>query len=443
MKIIRSRKWYEIPGTLKVVGSIAAALTLLAGVPAMAETTFSGQSDTIFRMGRSIDRKNLYPAYEYLRLSVVNEEKGGDSVSLHVGGWGRADLADKTARDRYTDADLQYGFISYRGAKNNFLINAGRQFITEGVATERVDGLYLRNDFAAGFSAAAFIGNQVVTEPSFKGDELVFGGRITQSNYNYYTVGVSALKSYADTARYREEEGIDLWVHPMKQVDLTGRSSYNSITNGWMEHAYTLSYIPLDNLRVSANISDINYKDYFYRMTISAFSLIPGGTMDPNEKVLAVGGSVAYTPVKNLTVAADYKNYHYDLARNNADYYGGKVTYALPESFSAGFSIHRMDGPADTVRYNEYRVFASKKISHLDLALDFIDIGYDRKINNVRNAYEIKGAASYEFSGNLKVGADIDYSQNPDFDNEVKGLVKLTYVFDLKNAAEGRAKSEK
>jgi len=55
----------------------------------------------------------------------------------------------------------------------------------------------------------------------------------------------------------------------------------------------------------------------------------------------------------------------------------------------------------------------------------------------------VAAAASYEINESLKVGADVDYSHNPDFDNEVKGLVKITYVFDSKRAAEGRAKSEK
>jgi len=70
-------------------------------------------------------------------------------------------------------------------------------------------------------------------------------------------------------------------------------------------------------------------------------------------------------------------------------------------------------------------------------------VNYDSRINGVRNAYTIAGAASYEFSKNLKIAADVDYSKNPDFDNEVKGLLKLTYLFEVKIADKGVAKSEK
>lgn len=390
-------------------------------------------------MGQSLDKKDLYPVYEYLRFSVVNQEKDGSATSLHVGGWARGDLADKSARDRYTDADLQYGFISYQGAKNNLLVNAGRQFIVEGVAAQRLDGFYVRNDFAAGFGAAAYVGSPVVTEPTLKADDFIYGGRVTHTLSKYYTLGISALRSFDDNGGvYREEEGLDVWVHPIKQVDITGRSAYNSATNGWMEHAYAASYTPLESLRIGADYSYTSYRDYFYRVTTSALSYLTGN-IDQREKVKAFGGRIDYTPIKNLTVGVDLKNYSYDIAKS-ANYFGGKATYSLPDSFSAGFSVHRMDGKTNKLNYYEYRLFASKKIAHLNLALDFIDLNYDSRINGIKNTYAVAGAASYEFSEKLKIGADLDYSKNPDFDNEVKGLIKLTYVFDTKRAAEGRSK---
>lgn len=437
MKINQTSKWFAIPGTLKAAGCLAATGALLTAAPVMAEISVSGQSDTIFRMGQSLDNKKLYPAYEYLRLSAIKSEKDGGAVSVHVGGWARGDLGDKSARNRDTDADLQYGFISYQGAKNNLLINAGRQFVSEGVAAQRLDGLYARNDFAAGFGAAAYLGSPVVTEPNLKADEFIFGGRVTHSLYKYYTVGLSALRSFDDNGIvYREEEGFDVWAHPIKQIDITGRSAYNSVTEGWMEHAYAVSYVPVESLRVGADYSYTSYQDYFYRVTTSALSF---GSIDRAEKVTTFGGSIAYTPVSTFTIAADYKNYDYDIART-ADYYGVKATLYLPESYSAGLSVHRMDGAVSKLKYNEVRLFASKNIAHLNLAADFINLNYDQAINGVSKTYTIVGSASYELSESLKIGADIDWSKNPDFQNEVKGLVKLTYAFDTKRAAEGRSK---
>jgi hypothetical protein len=313
--------------------------------------------------------------------------------------------------------------------------------VTEGVATERLDGIYLRNDFAAGFGASAFAGATVVTEPNFEGGNVVYGGRISQSMPKYYTIGVSVLKSDSHDDRFREEEGVDLWLHPCKYFEAVGRSSYNSITSGWMEHAYTVTFTPLESLRINADLSNINYRDYFFHVTTSALSL-GNGIIDPNESVLTLGGSIAYTPIKNLTIAADYKNYDYDIA-GKANKYGGKATYSLPASFAAGFAVHRMEGQRDKFRYYEYRVFASKKIDKLDLTADFFDLNYDSSINGLRNSFTVTGAASYEITEQFRIAADIDYSRNPEFDNEVAGLVKITYAFDTKRSAEGGAKSEK
>jgi hypothetical protein len=421
-----------------VLGAVALASGLLWTAPLHAgDFSFSGESNTIFRMRTTTDNKDLYPAYEYLRLNLTDNRSDGSGVSFHLGAWGRVDLADKSTVDR-ADGDLQYGFFTYRAAKNNTVVSVGRQFITEGVATEKVDGLYLRNDFAYGLGVAAFFGKSVFTETdlqkrSFQADAPIAGGRITQTDRKYYIIGLSALKSGGD----REEEGLDLWLRPNQQVDVTGRSSYNSKTDGWMEHSYAVSYAPLSTLRFGADFAHTSFKDYLYNMTTPAFSI-----WNDNEKQTAVGANVAYTVIKDLSIAADYKFYSYDQS-GDASYFGGKATYALPEALVVGAGIHRMNGDVDKLRYVEFRGFASKKIGHADLTVDALSVNYDKRINDIKSSYSVTGAAGYEFNRKLKVGADLEYSRNPDFDSEVRALLKATYTFDTKFAAEGGTKSEK
>jgi len=411
--------------------------------PALAQdaTLLSGDSATIFRTMQSTNKNNLAPVYEYLHLSAPNLDKNG-KFSFDVGGWGRTDLGYRSTND-YHDGDLQYGYFTYRSSKNNLVADLGRQFVTEGVASEKLDGLYLRSDFKAGFGAAAFVGAPVVTEPNRGGGSLIYGGRLTNSMSKYYTLGVSALKVNRSGINYRQEEGVDIWLHPLSQIDIVGRSSYNSITGGWMEHDYQATYSPLNKLSLNASYSDIKYKAYFFNMTTNVFSLIstsnPGGILDPNERVQATGGSVAYAPNKMLVLAADYKNLHHAIA-GDANYYGGKATLTLPAAFVTGLSIHRMDGSTDKLRYSEYRVFASKKIYRFDLTADYIDTNYDSPINGVDNSHTLVGAASYEIKHGLKIWADLNYSKNPYYDNNVAGLFKLTYAFDFRRGAEGGAK---
>ena len=417
---------------------LAASSPLLAEPAAAADYAISGESTTFLRMQTTVDDSDIYPLSEYLRFSVLGAQKDGSAISLHVGAWGRVDLGDRSRDDR-ADADLQYGYLSYHGAKNNLLVNAGRHFVTEGVATERVDGLYARSDLAAGFAAAAFLGAPVVTEPNFRGGDFIYGGRVSQGKQGLYSVGLSALKSEGDDSRDREEQGLDIWVHPLKQVDVTGRSSYNSLTSGWMEHDYTVSVSPLDALTVSADVSRINYGDYFYHVTTSALSLT-NGIISPDEELTSAGVKASYGALKNFTVAADYKNYSYDI-EGNADYFGGNVAYAA-DSLAAGFGVHRMDGASDRLSYLEYRLYALKKLGAFDVAADFFNVNYDQSVNGVKNSYALTGSAGYRFDEKLRVWADLEYSRSPFFDNELRGLVKVAYAFDMKHG-KGGDKSEK
>lgn len=413
--------------------------SVTASAVAQDTSLLSGNSSTIFRTMQNTDGNSLVPVYEYLNVSALNLDKNG-RFSLDVGGWGRTDLGRRSTND-YHDGDLQYGYITYHAPKNNLVVNLGRQFITEGVASEKVDGLYLGSDFKAGFGGAAFVGAPVVTEPNSSGGDLIFGGRVTNSNSKYYTFGISALKANHSGSNFREEEGVDLWLHPFSQIDIVGRSSYNSITGGWMEHDYKATYTPLTKFSFNAGYSDIHYKHYFFHMTTNVFSLLgpsnPTGTLNPNEELQSAGGSVAYTPSKAIAVVGDYKKYQYWIA-GDANYYGGKATFLPPGNFVTGVAIHRMDGSTNKLRYIEYRVFASKKIYKFDLTADSFNLHYDSPINGVNNSYSVIGAASYELTHGLKIWADIDYSKNPYYNNNVAGLFKLTYAFDVPRSAEER-----
>lgn len=415
-------------------------LLLFSGLPAAVDAaSLTVDSNTILRMREKFDGRSDYPLYEYLNVSVDSQWHQG-FVTADFGGWGRVDLRNQRTGSP-NDKAMQYGHVGYSGKMNNLSFQAGRQFIAEGVATERLDGLYLRNDLAAGFTTAAFVGMPVVTQTDFLGGDLLYGGRIAHSVKRFYTVGISALKVDEDGDRIREEEGIDLWVHPWDKVDITGRSTYNSITSSWMEHAYSVMVVPLAALRVHADLSAVNYRDYFHSVTTNALKL-KTGFIDPLEKVFSLGGGIGYTAFNRLNLSADYKNYHYEIA-GDAQYYGGRAGLLLPAAFTAGIAVHRMEGENDKLRFDEYRVFVSKRVGKADLTADFFNVHFDSPINGIKSTYSVIVAASYEITPRWKVAADVEYGKTVDFDERVSGLVKLNYYFDVKLDKEERAKREK
>lgn len=420
------------PRCRTVLGSVLCACSLLAFLPLPSPAaSISGDSTTILRMRETSQEATLNPLYEYLHLAATGAAPDG-TVSLYFGGWGRLDLADRGGA-RNTNGDLQYGYLSYRGNRNNLAINVGRQFVTEGVASEIVDGLYLRSDLAAGFGAAAFVGKPVVTEPSYKGGDLIFGGRLAHRG-NRYDLGVSALRTQ-DWHHLRQEVGLDLWLAPMRQIDVTGRSTYNTITDGWQEHAYTFTFAPGEKLKLNAALSQINYRDYFHHVTTTALKLTgspglaPGTGLDPNEEVLTLGASAGYAITDKLGFAVDYVNFDYKVA-GHTNYYGGRLDYQVVDDYAAGASYHRMDGETSRLTYDEFRIYASKRYGRADATIDIIDIRYDSSIQGIRNGLSVSGAAGFRPVPALRVSADLEYFHSPDFDHNLTGLVKLSYAFD-------------
>jgi hypothetical protein len=134
---------------------------------------------------------------------------GNESVSVHLGGW-LGLQTDATPDGKTSDNDLQYGYVSYRAKESNAVVNLGRVMVFEGVANERVDGIYARTDIKGGFGISAYGGAPVETAADQPGNSTIYGGRLSHQNPGLYTLGLSYLKEEKNSATFRQEEGIDL-----------------------------------------------------------------------------------------------------------------------------------------------------------------------------------------------------------------------------------------
>ncbi len=403
--------------------------------------SLSGDSSTYLQSRETADGNKILGGYEYLDFAV--QDIGNETISFHTGGWLRYDFRQEEF-DKKSNSDLQYSYLSFKSKTDNTVINLGRVMVFEGVAAERVDGAYARTDLMGGFGVSAFGGTPVETNINLPGNDIIYGARLSHQTGDIYKIGVSALKEEKDSYDYRKEAGIDVWVHPYSKVDFSGRSSYNDVTHGWMENTYVLALGPFASLRLDTTASWINYDDYFYNVkdadpnhkygaTTSALSIM-SGIIPAGEKVRILGEAASYNITDKMFITADYRNYDYDL-EGTANYYGGTLKYSLTGSGGAGFGYHRMDGDTDRLRYDEYRVYGYKKIGKLDLTADIIDVAYKSAINGVKDAYSGSLAAQYDISEAWKVGADVEYSHNPDFDSDTRAFLKLLYHFGSKGGA--------
>ncbi len=414
--------------TSAVVLILLLSLCSTSGVSMAA--SLSGDSSTYFESRQQEDGSHVFAGYEYLDFAV--QDIGADTVSFHTGGWLRQDFQTEEY-DTRSNSDLQFSYLSFKSKTDNTVVNLGRVMVFEGVAAERVDGIYARTDLAAGFGMSAFGGIPVETNINISGNNVIYGARLFNQMGNIYNIGISALEEEKDSQSYRKEAGIDLSVHPIDKVDITGRSSYNDITDGWMENTYVLSLGPFANMRFDTTASWINYDDYFFRVTTSALSTTLG-LLPQGEKVRKLGEAASYQVTDNVSIIADYKNFDY-LIEGDANYYGAMVKYSVSGSGGAGLGYHSMNGDTDRLRYNEYRVYGFKKLGKVNLTADVLDLVYESPINGVKDSFSGTLAAEYDLTDAWKLGADVEYSHNPDFNRDIQTFVKLIYHFGAKGGA--------
>ncbi len=402
--------------------SLAVLLALFCPLIASA-MDISGQSRTYLSSRETVDSMHLMPLYEYLDFKAQSSDAG---VSFNFGGWARQDLRDKSTNTR-TNNDLQYAYLGLRQRTGNAFLNIGRVRIHEGVSSELVDGAYGRTDIRGGFGIALYGGSPVETMSDTRRGDSIYGGRIFHGVTGIYLLGVSYLDEKNNNNELRREEGVDLWFRPVSKLELQGVSNYNAISRHWMQHSYYLTVGPFGNLRLIGEASQIRYKDYFAVTNLSAF-MFPN--INPDETVTTTGGSVEYAVTSSITAIIDYKAYDYKMA-GRADYYGGKVSYA-GDSFGAGASVHRMNGETDRLKYDEQSLYLTKKISKADISLQGIHVAYKQEINGIKDAFNAAGALGYSFTDKARIVADVEYSKNPDFNSDVRGLLTFIYRFDAK-----------
>jgi len=428
----RSLNFIFGPLAIRTVSAALSMLLLSLFIPdASPAVSLSGDSSTYLQSREAADKTKILGGYEYLDFAV--QDLGKDTISFHTGGWLRYDFK-RTELGNKSSNDLQYSYLSFKSKTDNTIINLGRVMVFEGVAAERVDGLYARTDLKAGFGISAFGGSPVETAFDLPGNNMIVGGRLSHQVADVYQIGISGLKEEKDSLEYRKEGAVDLWLHPMSKVDLVGRSSYNEISQGWMEHTYALIVGPIAKLRFDTTASWINYDDYFFGATTSALSVSNNGLLLDDENVRILGEAASYSMTDKVIVTADFKNYQYEL-RGKANYYGGTIKYSAPEAGGFGIGYHCMAGEADRLKYSEYRVYGYKKFGKLDVTADLIEVAYASAINDVKNSYSGSLAAQYKLAETWNLGADLEYSRNPDFNKDIRAFIKLLYHFGAKGGA--------
>lgn len=445
---------------------------LLCLIPTVSlATEYSIDSATYLRFQQyaapGFDKKFQAPATEYLTIDAA--KIGVDSLSLHFYGWGNATMGSILPNEDRYNGNLTYFYLNYR-LPNNASVKAGRMFIFDGLANEQIDGVSFRTDLPQGFTLSVYGGapskldyekNTTLTindkpmtfnEGNNKGDTII-GGRVSSRVAGIMELGISTLyeggirtkisngtleqnaEGYiapGSLRTYRQLVGGDIWLSPIKMLEVNGHTFYDLASAGMAENSYLMTVRPLDKLSVTADYTDQNPKNYF------AASNLPS-LFNPtvNDKLRRYGANVTVIATKAIEAAVDYHHYNRET-KGNSDRCGFDLRGTFDDNkVRTGFSYHyvkgadaaSVNGSTPATRYNELRGYAMYDAHTYVAAFDGIAQLYNQNINGRNNAFEVLASLGYRFAHNLLLSGDISYGQNPEYNDEVKGLIKLVYNF--------------
>jgi hypothetical protein len=409
-------------------------LALVLCLPASGwSASFSLTSDSIFRV---FERNNdtVAPAYEYLQADAGSlEEKG---LSFHVFGWGRADLADSGFYTDETAGELLYGYLEYANALNNFDVKVGRQYIFEGVSNQSVDGVRVAVDVTPYFTVMAYGGQPVAldSEQGRSGDST-FGGRIGGHLGSRYNLGVSYEVVNNNSTEQVQKLGVDVNAVLPLGATLSGFSSYNLRTDGWGEHSYELRFSVAD-FDFRPFFAHFDYEDYFGTGVDSANPfIILAGT---DQSLTSYGTDILWRKYEKWDIGAKFKGYSYDKGDTDAAYYyAGLLTWHGQGLTQVGGELGYLDGDQSRDRYLLTRAYfycdqLGKVLPVKFVTGDIVYAYYDQAIYNENSALFLSlGVGENFLKDKLQIKLSGDYSSDPYFDSDLRGLLSARYTFDM------------
>jgi hypothetical protein len=371
----------------------------------------------------------VIPVYEYLQIDYGDTEVEGFSVHLH--GWGRTDQGDGGFFEEDNDGELLYGYVEYARPSYGVNLKLGRQNIYEGVANDNVDGLRVAGVITPYFVYSAYGGLPVAFDlENGRDGDIIWGGRVAHRLKAKYEVGLSYKIIENDDDPVEEMMGIDLFAGLLSNLEFYGFSAKNLDTGDWAEHSYEARF----------NIKDLYIRPFYQRYRYADFfiddkdsSNVFGFLKDSNEILSVAGGDAFWREIKNVDLGATVKHYDYDLREETALYYSGQLTVTFGGQTQAGGELGRMDGETDETRYLLTRAFFywdRPLVSGGFLTGDAVYVNYDEEIFGKDYSLFISlGTGMKFFNDALQTKISGDYSDDPFFDEDVRGMLTIIYKY--------------
>lgn len=393
----------------------------------VSETILRGFERDIVPEGNSL----VLPIYEYLSIDYGKSKTKG--FSFHFQGWGRLDAADSGYFENDIDGALLHMYLQYAQPEDGYSLRLGRQQLFKGISNESIDGVWAETNFTPFFVFSAYGGLPVgLDEVEGRSGDLIWGGRVANRLHGTYEIGVSYKRIANNSTTAEEMAGVDFFAVLPLNAGFNGYSTYNLQTEDWAEHSYDLQF-GIRELYFKLMYEQFSYADYFINDKTS--SNIFGFLKDTGEILTVIGGDGYWRQLGSVALGANIKYYNYDIRKDSAMYYAGLLKGYLTGHTEIGGELGYMVGQTPETRYLQTRAYF-----YWDSPFDFMQAGfltgdvvyviYDQDIfGKDRSVFVSLGTGFNLYSDALKLKISGDYSDDPYFDSDIRGMLVLLYTY--------------
>lgn len=393
----------------------------------VSETIIRGFERDIVPEGNSL----VLPIYEYITIDSGKSKTKG--LSFHFQGWGRLDVADSGYFENDIDGALLHMYLQYTQPEDGYSLKLGRQQVFKGVSNESIDGIWAETNFTPFFVFSAYGGLPVgLDEVEGRSGDLIWGGRAANRMLGAYEIGVSYKRMSNNSTTADEIAGVDFFAALPLNAGFNGYSTYNLQTEDWAEHSFDLQF-GIQELYFKLVYEQFSYADYFINDKTS--SNIFGFLKDTGEILTVMGGDGYWRQLGNIALGGNIKYYNYDIRKDSAMYYAGLLKGYLTDRNEVGGELGYMDGQTPETRYMLTRAYF-----YWDSPFDFMQTGfltgdvvyviYDQDIfGKDRSVFVSLGTGFNLYGDALKLKLSGDYSDDPFFNSDIRGMLVLLYSY--------------
>lgn len=391
-----------------------------------------GSTTSLFQAPSSIllpDRreKDIYPFYQYLDLNVTSPRHNIFS-STYLRGRNIFEGEEKSI-------DVYNAFIDFSNFKKTIDVRLGRQVIAESVNYILLDGALLRIKPFTGLELIAYGGYQykdIQPEPeqpeksfglygfTIKSDQFL-GSLITVgyelhdpedfSSRHFLNISFNRVIPFTDYAD----------IYTRAEIDIE-KGNLASLTSGMGITLLKTLHANLEYITYEMDKDDDEFK------LDPIFDLFSDGRLHQGKL------GITYLPTSYLEIKASYTFSRYEVL-DDVTTYGNIAKVGLSWDFWIDHGVrafngfYYIDGRDDDFTFGMNLDISKEIYRGWEMEFAFAYAYYDKLTNQDGNAFSYIIGSEYLIMRNLALRTDLEINTNPDFDDDVRITLGLSYYF--------------